>query len=63
MTFFNVMATPGLGKKKDVLKQADMFYGQAQLSINANALNGNLFVKDFTKTFTEQGFQFDIGYR
>lgn len=61
--FFNVIATPGLGKKKDILQQEKCWYGQAKISINVNPLNGNLFVKDFTKSFTEQGFQFDVGYQ
>ena len=63
MAFFNLIATPGLGKSKDVIKQAQTHYGQAELSINANPLNGNLFLQDFSKTFTTQGFQFDIGYQ
>ena len=61
MEFFNLIATPGLGKCKDVIKQAQTHYGQAELSINANPLNGNLFLQDFSKTFTIQGFQIDIG--
>jgi YD repeat-containing protein len=63
VTFFNVIATPGLGKKNDILKQEETLYGQAEVSINANPLNGNLFVQDFTKKIIEQGFHCDIGYR
>ncbi|MFA6301790.1 MAG: hypothetical protein WC627_01480, partial [Legionella sp.] len=53
----------GLGTKRDSLKQTEVVYGQAQISINANVLTGNLFVKDFAQTFVEQGFQFNIGYQ
>lgn len=63
MVFFNVIPTPGLGKKKDFIKQEELFYGQARVSINANPLNGNLFLKDFTRTLVEQGFTFEIGYQ
>ena len=63
MTLLNILATTGLGKKQDVIKQGALPYGQAKLLINANPLNGNLFVEDFTQTFIAQGFQFDIGYR
>jgi YD repeat-containing protein len=61
--FFNVIATLGLGQKQDILQQNKCFYGQAKLSIDVNPLNGNLFVSDFNKTFTESGFQFNIGYQ
>ena len=61
--FFNVVASSGLGEKNDILQEEKSFYGQAQVSINANPLNGNLFVKDFTKSFNTQGFIFDVGYR
>lgn len=61
--FFNVIATPGLGQKQDILQQEQCFYGQAKVSIDVNPLNGNLFVKDFKKSFTESGFQFNIGYQ
>lgn len=63
MTFFNVIATSGLGAKQDVLQQKEDLFGQAKISINANPLNGNLFIKDFAKTFTEQGSQFEVGYQ
>lgn len=63
MTFFNVIATPGLGKINHPLNKSEISYGQANLSINANPLNGNLFVKDFVQTFIEQGFQFNVGYQ
>lgn len=62
MSFFNVIATPGLGTKQEVLQQKEDFFGQAKISINANPLNGNLFIKHFAKTFSEQGFQFEMGY-
>ncbi len=63
VTFFNVIATPELGKKRDILKRKEYFYGQAKLTLNVNPLNGNLFIKDFTKTFCDQGVQFTIGYQ
>ncbi len=60
--FFNAIPTRGLGKKNNLLQQAEVVYGQAKILLNANPLNGNLFIKDFTKSLTTQGFQLDIGY-
>lgn len=63
VTFFNVIATPELGKKYDILKRKECFYGQAKVSLHVNPLNGNLFIQDYSKTFCDQGVQFSIGYQ
>lgn len=63
MKFFNVITTTGLGTQQDLLKQAVIPLGQAQVSISANPLNGNVLIKDFSKTFVELGFSFDMGYQ
>jgi YD repeat-containing protein len=61
--FFNVVATPGLGQRNNPLKESKVAFGQAQLSINANPLNGNLNICDFTHSYIGQGFEVAIGYQ
>lgn len=62
VTFFTIIATPGLGTKNDLLKQTEVPYGQGRVSITTNPLNGNLFVKDFEQTFIQPGFPLTLGY-
>ncbi len=61
MRSFNVIAVKNLGEKADVLSKSSTTLGQAEISVGANALNGNLFVKDHMFTYVDRGIRLEIG--
>lgn len=61
MRSFNVIAARNLGEKADVLSKSSKTLGQAEISINANALNGNLLIKDHMFTYIDRGVDLEIG--
>jgi YD repeat-containing protein len=62
MRFFNIIANAGLGHSVNQLDDSPIAYGQAQLAVDANVINGNVCIQDFQKTFIDLGFKLQVGF-